>query len=162
EEGAEYIRGVLHDCTPAELAQMELNLREEERTAAEQAERHKAADELEARQQAKIDWIQNELLPQLKDQLEIENKKSRIDDQRRADWADFVKFAKKQELPALPAAPELICAFLLETFDEQDTPKSIRYYDAIVAHHLARNVDQQPWFDVWCRALMNILRPAAN
>src|SRR5262245_59826328 len=107
------VRGVLHDCTPAELAQMERDLREEEWLAAQEAEHHKVADELEARQQAKIDWIQNELLPQLKDQLEIENRKSRIDDQRRADWADFVKFANKLELPALPAAPELICAFLL-------------------------------------------------
>ena len=152
-------RSILDPLTRDEEVACELRRLAREKAEAEEAAREQAAYQRELETQLTLDAIDKALspLPLLAEALKEQNQAIRLSEQQRADINRFQEAAKEWKLSALPAAPQLVAAFLVGEDNEEDPSETIRLHDSISALHKATNFPD-PTNDVLVRAFMSIVR----
>jgi hypothetical protein len=156
------ICGWLDITDPVERAKFELEHEEQEkRKAAEQA--WEAAEAAQAALvQELCDRIEASILPFVRDEAEAVNATARIAPEDREVFDQFKAYCATWDppLPAFPANPAAVCAFLVKELDQGDAHFTKRL-NAISRIHSAVNMPD-PTRDVLCQALVRTIKPTSK
>jgi hypothetical protein len=111
-----------------------------------------------AERQKQLDAIDKALGESLRPELEQENQVTRVTAQNKRDFELFKSSAAEWQLCSLPAAPQMVAAFLTQQYIEHGATIIPRLRNSISVVHRACNFPD-PTEDVLVRALVRGLRP---
>ena len=150
--------GILTPLTPEEEVQLALRQEAARLEEAEAVARSLYEADVAAARQKQLDAIDKHLGESLRPELEAENKTVRVTPYNIKDFDLFKSCATEWQLGSLPAAPQMVAAFLTQQYIEHGAAIIPRLRNSISVVHRACNFPD-PTEDVLVRALLRGLRP---